>query len=70
MVCGQKHSQFLFTWNASRVSANHFIYFLDAAQSLVSKSVRPEDVGALQSELNLALTLMEWDFPMDIQVST
>ena len=45
-------------------------FFLDAVRSLVSESIRPEDVGALQYELNLALALMERDFPVDIQVST
>lgn len=43
-------------------------YFLDAVRNLVAESIRPEDVGALQSQLNLALTLMERDFPVDIQV--
>ena len=43
--------------------------FLDAVRGLVAESIRPEDVDGLQSQLNLALALMEGDFPVDIQVS-
>ena len=52
------------------VNGQPYFIFLDAVQSLVSDSIRPEDVDALQSELSLALALMERDFPVDIQVSS
>ncbi len=44
--------------------------FLDAVRSLVAESIRPDDVDGLQSQINLALALMERDFPVDIQVCT
>ena len=44
--------------------------FLDAVRSLglVAETIRLDDVDGLQSQLNLALALMERDFPVDIQV--
>ena len=40
--------------------------FLDAVRRLVAESIHPDDVDGLQSQVNLALTLMERDFPVDI----
>ena len=47
-----------FMWNGSGMSANN-IMFLDAVWSLVAETVRLDDVDGLQSQLNLALALME-----------
>lgn len=44
--------------------------FLDVMRKILSECVDQQSIEQIESELNLALALMERDFPPDIQVCT
>lgn len=44
--------------------------FLNVLRKIMSETVDKDVIQQIESDLNLALALMERDFPTDIQVST
>ena len=46
-----------------------FFRFLDVIASLCKDSVSKDDIPALCKELNVALALVERDFPVSVQVN-